>query len=88
MTSVTKRLLETREKSPLKESQEYPCLRSIIRILRPQKQSLWRVGFIPGTTIVAGKTAPGGDPQVFRVDGGEIALRRETSRNLLLKLPE
>ena len=49
---------------------------------------LMELGFIPGTTIVAGKTAPGGDPQVFRVDGGEIALRRETSRNLLLKLPE
>lgn len=49
---------------------------------------LMELGFIPGTTIVAGKTAPGGDPQVFRVDGGEIALRRETSKNLLLKLPE
>ena len=49
---------------------------------------LMELGFIPGTIIVAGKTAPGGDPQVFRVDGGEIALRRETSKNLLLKLPE
>lgn len=49
---------------------------------------LMELGFLPGTTIVAGKTAPGGDPQVFRVDGGEIALRRETAMNLRLKLPE
>ncbi len=49
---------------------------------------LMELGFLPGTTIVAGKTAPGGDPRVFRVDGSEIALRRETARNLLLRPPE
>lgn len=49
---------------------------------------LMELGFLPGTTIVAGKAAPGGDPRVFRVDGSEIALRLETARNLLLKLAE
>lgn len=49
---------------------------------------LMELGFLPGAVIVAGKTAPGGDPRVFRVDGSEIALRRETSRNLRLKLPQ
>ena len=49
---------------------------------------LMELGFLPGTAIVAAKTAPGGDPQVFRVDGGEIALRRETALKLRLKLPE
>ncbi|MFO8174519.1 MAG: FeoA domain-containing protein [Longimicrobiales bacterium] len=49
---------------------------------------LMELGFLPGTSVVAGKSAPGGDPQVFRVDGSEIALRRETTRNILLKLPE
>ena len=49
---------------------------------------LMELGFLPGTLIVAGKSAPGGDPRVFRVDGSEIALRRETARNLLLKLAE
>lgn len=49
---------------------------------------LMELGFLPGAAIVAGKTAPGGDPRVFRVDGSEIALRRETARNLLLKYPE
>ena len=46
---------------------------------------LMELGFLPGAVIVAGKTAPGGDPRVFRVDGGEIALRRETARSLFLK---
>lgn len=49
---------------------------------------LMELGFLPGSAIVAGKSAPGGDPRVFKVDGSEIALRRETSSNILLKLPE
>jgi ferrous iron transport protein A len=46
---------------------------------------LMELGFLPGTTVVAGKAAPGGDPRVYRVDGSEIALRRETTVHLLLK---
>jgi len=49
---------------------------------------LMELGFIPGSEIEAGKTAPGGDPRVFRVDGSEIALRRETAQRLLLRTPE
>ena len=33
----------------------------------------------------AGLSAPGGDPRVFRVDGSEIALRRETARRLTIR---
>ncbi|HKQ60776.1 MAG TPA: FeoA family protein [Candidatus Polarisedimenticolaceae bacterium] len=40
------------------------------------------LGFIPGTRIVVGRSAPGGDPRVYRVDGSEVALRRETARRL------
>lgn len=40
---------------------------------------LMELGFLPGTSVVAARTAPGGDPRVFRVDGSEIALRRETA---------
>lgn len=40
---------------------------------------LMELGFVPGTVISAGRSAPGGDPRVFRVDGSEIALRRETA---------
>jgi ferrous iron transport protein A len=44
------------------------------------------LGFLPGATVVAVRAAPGGDPRVFRVDGAEIALRRETARRLRLRL--
>jgi len=46
---------------------------------------LMELGFIPGSTIVAARSAPSGDPRVFRVDGSEIALRRETAAHLYLR---
>jgi ferrous iron transport protein A len=46
---------------------------------------LMELGFIPGTTVVACRAGPGGDPRVYRVDGSEIALRRETTQHLLLR---
>ena len=49
---------------------------------------LMELGFIPGTAVVAGRSAPGGDPRVYRVDGSEIALRRETTRHLLIRPSE
>jgi len=41
---------------------------------------LMELGFIPGARVMAVRNAPGGDPRVYRVDGSEIALRRETAR--------
>jgi ferrous iron transport protein A len=46
---------------------------------------LMELGFIPGARVVAVRNAPGGDPRVYRVDGGEIALRLETARLLRLR---
>ena len=46
---------------------------------------LMELGFIPGVPVTAGRSAPGGDPRVFRVDGSEIALRRETAQHLRLR---
>lgn len=46
---------------------------------------LMELGFIPGHPVTPGHSAPGGDPRVFRVDGTEVALRRETAARLLLK---
>lgn len=43
---------------------------------------LMELGFLPGARIVAARSAPGGDPRVFRVDGTEFALRRDTARKL------
>ena len=48
-------------------------------------QRMMELGFIPGTRIVVGRCAPGGDPRVYRVDGSEIALRRETASRLRLR---
>lgn len=48
-------------------------------------QRMMELGFIPGTRIVVGRCAPGGDPRVYRVDGSEIALRRETASHLRLR---
>ncbi len=47
---------------------------------------LMELGFLPGTRITAGLSAPGGDPRVFQVDGSEIALRRETAKLLSVHL--
>jgi ferrous iron transport protein A len=47
---------------------------------------LMELGFVPGTRITAGLSAPGGDPRVFQVDGSEIALRRDTARRLKVRV--
>jgi ferrous iron transport protein A len=46
---------------------------------------LMELGFVPGHSVTRGLSAPGGDPRVFRVDGSEVALRRETALRLILK---
>jgi ferrous iron transport protein A len=46
---------------------------------------LMEMGFLPGHTVVPARSAPGGDPRVYQVDGSEIALRRETARHLILR---
>jgi Fe2+ transport system protein FeoA len=43
---------------------------------------LMELGFLPGARVTAGRSAPGGDPRVFQVDGSEFALRRETARRM------
>ena len=43
------------------------------------------LGFLPGHIVTPGLSAPGGDPRVFRVDGSEVALRRETAERLHLR---
>ena len=46
---------------------------------------LMELGFIPGARVVAARSAPGGDPRVYQVDGSEFALRRETASHLKLR---
>lgn len=40
---------------------------------------LMHLGFLPEATIDVLRRAPAGDPTVYRVEGAEIALRRETA---------
>jgi ferrous iron transport protein A len=40
---------------------------------------LMHMGFVPDATVTALRRAPAGDPTVYRIDGMEIALRRETA---------
>ena len=48
---------------------------------------LMELGFLPGHTVVPARSAPGGEPRVYRVDGSEVALRRETASRLFLRAP-
>jgi ferrous iron transport protein A len=48
-------------------------------------QRLMQMGFLPGTKVEAAHAAPGGDPRVFRVDGSEVALRRETAEKISVR---
>ncbi len=46
---------------------------------------LMELGFLPGHEIIPARRAPGGGPRVFRVDGSEVALRRDTAARLYLR---
>ncbi len=46
---------------------------------------LMELGFIPGHIVIPARSAPGGEPRVYRVDGSEVALRRETAAHLILR---
>jgi Fe2+ transport system protein FeoA len=48
-------------------------------------QRLMELGFLPGARLSVAHSAPGGDPLVFRVDGSEVALRRETAAHLKIR---
>jgi len=50
-----------------------------------EARRLMEMGFLPGHSVTPAHAAPGGDPRVFRVDGSEVALRRETARHLILR---
>ena len=47
-----------------------------------EARHLMMLGFLPGHRVHVGLSAPGGDPRVYRVDGSEVALRRETALHL------
>ena len=48
-------------------------------------EHLMNLGFIPGVEIIPARSAPGGDLRVYRVDGCEIAVRRDVSRKIAVR---
>jgi len=62
-----------------------PGILEHIDLPEDEARRLMELGFLPGHTVTPAHSAPGGDPRVFRVDGSEIALRRETARRLILR---
>jgi ferrous iron transport protein A len=43
------------------------------------------LGFLPGTEVEVLRSAPAGDPRVYRIDGVEVGLRNETARHIFLQ---
>ncbi len=59
-----------------------------IELPEAESRRLMELGFLPGTLVVAAGRSPFGDPRIFRVDGSEVALRRETAACLMLRPPQ
>jgi len=49
---------------------------------------LMHMGFVPDSLVTVLRRAPAGDPTVYRLDGMEIALRRETASAIRVRTPE
>ena len=56
-----------------------------IMLSGPALDQVMLFGFIPGVEVVVGYAGPGGDPRVYRVDGTEVAVRRETASHILVR---
>ena len=67
----------------LREGEE--ALLDRIELPEDDARRLMELGFLPGTLIQAAHRSPFGDPRIFRVDGSEVALRRETAVHLYVR---
>jgi Fe2+ transport system protein FeoA len=47
---------------------------------------LMNLGFVPGLEVTVLRSGPGGDPRVYRVDGTDVAMRRDVSRHIHVQL--
>ena len=73
--------------SPTLASLVVGCEAILERIELPADDArrLMELGFLPGAAISAARGSPLGHTRVFRVDGSEVALRRETAACLILR---
>jgi Fe2+ transport system protein FeoA len=61
------------------------CIVDRLELPEELARRLMELGFLPGNEVSLGRRAPGGGPRVFRVDGSEVALRRETAARLFVR---
>ena len=73
-------MMETRSLADLRLGDE--AILERIDLPEDEARHLMMLGFLPGHRVQVGLCAPGGDPRVYRVDGSEVALRRETAAHL------
>jgi ferrous iron transport protein A len=57
-----------------------------MELATPIAEHLMNLGFIPGLEVTVARSGPGGDPRVYRVEGTEVAMRRELSRHIQVEL--
>jgi ferrous iron transport protein A len=59
---------------------------SELQLAAPVAEHLMNLGFVPGLEVKVLRSGPGGDPRVYRVDGTEVAMRRDLSRHIHVEL--
>jgi ferrous iron transport protein A len=59
---------------------------SELEVSPPIAEHLMNLGFVPGLVVKVLRSGPGGDPRVYRVDGTEVAMRRDLSRQIHVEL--
>jgi ferrous iron transport protein A len=59
---------------------------SELELSPPVAEHLMNLGFVPGLEVKVLRSGPGGDPRVYRVDGTEVAMRRDLSRHIHVEL--
>jgi ferrous iron transport protein A len=52
----------------------------------PVAEHLMNLGFVRGLEVTVARSSPGGDPRVYRVEGTEVAMRRDLSRHIHVEL--
>jgi len=57
-----------------------------LKLSPPVVEHLMNLGFVPGLVVKVLRSGPGGDPRVYRVDGTEVAMRRDLSEHIDVEL--
>jgi ferrous iron transport protein A len=57
-----------------------------LKLSPPVAEHLMNLGFVPGLVVKVLRSGPGGDPRIYRVDGAEIAMRRDLSQHIDVEL--